>query len=146
MVRIPPPVWALAYLIFGLLISDLVGSGQGLKFVPLGIVLVVAGAGLSVLAASLFHSEGTELNPTSPTNQRLVTSGPFRLTRNPMYLGLILLTLGIAFWIGTWPMFFVPPALFATLNWAHIPYEEAKMRRQFGAAFEVYEGKVRRWI
>jgi protein-S-isoprenylcysteine O-methyltransferase Ste14 len=114
--------------------------------VPIAVVLVVAGVALSVSAAALFRREGTELNPASATNQKLVTSGPFRFTRNPMYLGLVLVTLGIAFWVGTWPMFLAPIATFATANWAHIPFEEAKMRRQFSSDFEQYTRKARRWI
>ena len=146
MLKIPPPVWTLAYLALAALISDLVGWPSGLRFLPLGVLLIIVGAGLSLLAARLFHREGTELDPTSPTNQKLVTSGPFRCTRNPMYSGMILLTLGIAFWVGAWPMFLVPAAIFATVNWVHIPFEEDKMHRQFGAAFEVYTSKVQRWI
>ena len=63
-----------------------------------------------------------------------------------MYLGFVLLTLGIAFWVGSLPMFAVPLLVFATANWSHIPFEEAKMRRQFGAAFDRYMRQVRRWI
>jgi protein-S-isoprenylcysteine O-methyltransferase Ste14 len=43
-------------------------------------------------------------------------------------------------------MFLAPIAIFALLNWVHIPFEEAKMRRQFGEAFERYTHKVRRWL
>src|SRR2546426_1054227 len=53
-----------------------------------------------------------------------------------MYLGLVLVSLGIAFWVGTPPMFAVPIFVFAIANWVHIPFEEAKMRRQFGGAFD----------
>jgi protein-S-isoprenylcysteine O-methyltransferase Ste14 len=63
-----------------------------------------------------------------------------------MYLGLVILTLGIAIWVGAWPMFGAPIALFATSNWVHIPFEEAKMRRQFGAVYDDYVARVRRWI
>ena len=98
-----------------------------------------------VWAIILFRREGTEVNPTSPTNQ-LVTSGPYQFTRNPMYLGLVTLALGIALWIGSWPMFIAPVAIFATANWVHIPFEEAKMRRQFEATYEDYVERVRRWV
>ena len=59
---------------------------------------------------------------------------------------LVILTLGIAIWVGAWPMFGAPVALFATANWVHIPFEEAKMRRQFGALYDNYVARVRRWL
>ena len=93
---------------------------------PARCLLVVAGVALSATGGVLFRREGTELNPASPTNRKLVTRGPFRFTRNPMYLGLVIATLGIAFWVGAWPMFLAPIAVFVTTNWVHIPFEEAK--------------------
>jgi protein-S-isoprenylcysteine O-methyltransferase Ste14 len=148
MLKLPPPIWAFAYLLIAAVISYLAGwpGTSTLRIVPLAIVLIIAGIASAVSAALLFRSVGTDLNPTSATNAELVVSGPFRFTRNPMYLGLVLFTLGIAFWVGAWPMLFVPVAIFATVNWSHIPFEEAKMHRQFGAEFDAYCGKVRRWI
>ena len=99
-----------------------------------------------VWAFVLFRREGTEIDPTSSTNRKLITSGPYQFTRNPMYLGLVILTLGVALWVGAWPMFIAPVAIFATANWVHIPFEEAKMRRQFGATYENYVERVRRWV
>ena len=112
----------------------------------LGVALVAIGVAISAWAFLLFRREGTELNPRSEVNKALVVHGPFRFTRNPMYLGLVIITAGIAFWVGSLPMFAVPFLAFATANWAHIPFEEAKMRRQFGAAFEQYTREVRRWL
>jgi protein-S-isoprenylcysteine O-methyltransferase Ste14 len=117
-----------------------------LPLAPLGILLVAISWILPVWAIVLFRREGTEIEPTSPTNRKLITSGPYQFTRNPMYLGLVILTLGIAIWVGAWPMFGAPVALFATANWVHIPFEEAKMRRQFGAVYDNYVARVRRWI
>jgi hypothetical protein len=110
------------------------GLDVDLPFPPLGIALVAIAFIPPVWAAGLFRREGTEINPTSPTNRALVTRGPYRFTRNPMYLGLITFALGVAVWVGAWPMFLAPIAVFATTNFVHIPFEEAKMRRQFGAA------------
>lgn len=146
MLKIPPPIWALVYLILAGIASWLLGWPAGLRLVPLGILLILAGVALAAAAARLFRREGTELNPTSPSNQKLVISGPFAFTRNPMYSGLILFALGIAFLMGSWPMFLAPIAIFATVNFVHIPFEEAKMRRQFGETFDAYARKVRRWI
>jgi protein-S-isoprenylcysteine O-methyltransferase Ste14 len=146
--KLPPPVWAFLYLIAASAASWMYPWRRSidLRFVSLGIALIAIGFALSVWAASLFRLEGTELNPTSETNKSLVIRGPYRFTRNPMYLGLVVLTLGVGFAVGSLPMFDVPVLLFATANWVHIPFEEAKMHRQFGAAFDAYISQVRRWI
>ena len=148
MLRLPPPVWTLIYVIIAASLSAALGWPRppGLPLVPVGVVLVVTAVIPPVWAALKFRRAGTEINPTSPANRKLVTSGPFRLTRNPMYLGLVLVTLGIALWVGAWPVLLAPIAIFATANWVHIPFEEEKMRRQFGAAFDAYASKIRRWI
>jgi len=148
MLKLPPPIWALIYLVVAATISRLLGwpTPPGLPLRPLGIGLVVVAFIPPVWAIVLFRREGTEVNPTSPANRKLVTSGPYRFTRNPMYLGLVIFALGIALWIGAWPMFVAPVAIFATAEWVHIPFEEAKMRRQFGANYEEYVERVRRWV
>lgn len=148
MLKLPPPFWALVYLLSCAAISWLLGwpSLPGLPSAPLGIALVVLGGVLALWAAALFRREGTEVNPTSATNRKLVTTGPFRLTRNPMYLGLTLAALGVAIWVGAWPMFAAPIAVFVTTNWVHIPFEEAKMRNQFSDEFDAYARRVRRWL
>jgi len=99
-----------------------------------------------VWAFLLFRHEGTEIDPTSDANRALVVRGPYRLSRNPMYLGLIVVALGMAIFVGCWPMLAVPVAVFLTANYVHIPFEEAKMRRQFGGEYEAYVGRVRRWL
>ena len=148
MVKLPPPVWAFIYAL-------LAGAASAawpwrrfvdLRVLPLGAALLAAGLALSLWGALLFRAEGTELNPTSPGNKKLVVRGPFRWTRNPMYLALVIFTLGLAFAVGGLPVFAVPVLVFATANLVHIPFEEAKMRRQFGAAFDDYAARVRRWL
>lgn len=148
MLKLPPPVWAFFYLIAAGTASWMYPWRRliDLRVVWLGAALITVGFALSLWAASLFRIEGTELNPTSETNKSLIIRGPYRFTRNPMYLGLVVLTLGAGFTVGSLPMFVVPVLLFATANWVHIPFEEAKMRRQFGGAFGAYTSKVRRWI
>lgn len=148
MLKLPPPIWTLVYVLTAAALSWFFGWAKvpGLPLAPLGISLVAISWILPVWAIVLFRREGTEVEPTSPTNRKLITSGPYRFTRNPMYLGLVILTLGIAIWVGAWPMFGAPIALFATANWAHVPFEEAKMRRQFGAVYDNYVARVRRWI
>ncbi|HET7886264.1 MAG TPA: isoprenylcysteine carboxylmethyltransferase family protein [Bradyrhizobium sp.] len=148
MVKLPPPIWALIYVVVTLALSWLLGWPvvPGLPLPVLGIALTFLAWVLPVWAAIRFRRAGTEINPTSPTNRALVVDGPYRVTRNPMYLGLVLTTLGIAIWIGAWPMFLAPVAVFLTANFVHIPFEEAKMRRQFDGAFDDYVRQVRRWV
>ena len=148
MLKLPPPIWALVYVLIAAAISWSLGWPKfpGLPLAPLGIALVAVAWIPPVWAIVLFRREGTEVNPTSPANRTLVTSGPYRFTRNPMYLGLVIVTLGIAVWVGAWPMFIAPIAVFATANWIHIPFEEDKMRRQFGATYDGYARRVRRWV
>lgn len=148
MLRLPPPIWSLIYVLTATVISWWLGWPRvpGLPIIPLGIAVVIAGLILPVWAIFLFRREGTEVSPTSSTNRSLVAAGPYRFSRNPMYLGLVTLTLGVAIWTGSWPMLIVPVAVFATANWVHIPFEENKMRRQFGPAYDDYVGRVRRWL
>lgn len=148
MLVFPPPIWTLIYILIATAISWALGWPRvpGLPLPLLGIIVILLSFVPPVWAAFLFRRAGTEINPTSPTNRALVTEGPYQWTRNPMYLSLIVLSLGIAIWVGAWPMFLAPIAVFATANFVHIPFEEAKMRRQFDVAYDGYCGRVRRWI
>jgi protein-S-isoprenylcysteine O-methyltransferase Ste14 len=104
-------------------------------------------AGLGVAGAALFrfHAHGTTHNPFGlPTV--LVTTGPYRLSRNPMYVGLLLGLLGVAMLRGTVPFLAVPLVLFLVLRTAFIPYEEARMERLFGDAYLAWKARTRRWL
>ena len=148
MLKLIPPLWCAIYLVVCGAVSALSPwrTIVDLRIVWLGIALLFAGASLAVSAFLLFRREETEIAPTSETNKALIIRGPYRLTRNPMYLGLVLVSAGIAFLVGSLPMFAASVLVFMTTNWVHIPFEEAKMRRQFGAAFDRYTRQTRRWI
>ncbi|MDE2475596.1 MAG: isoprenylcysteine carboxylmethyltransferase family protein, partial [Alphaproteobacteria bacterium] len=105
----------------------------------------VLGFCLAVWGERTFVRAGTELMPASATNSKLVTNGPFRYTRNPMYSGLLLVTLAVAFYFGTWPFYAAVVLLFVVIQTVFIPFEEAKMERQYGAAFREYRSRIRRW-
>jgi hypothetical protein len=81
MLKSPPPVWALAYVLIAFGLSRLAVEYPipELPDVAFAVTLIIAGVALSVSAAVLFRREGTELNPTSTTNRKLVTFGPFRV-------------------------------------------------------------------
>lgn len=148
MLKLPPPLWALLLLTALYFASEL----PALRDLPLwrhqpaGLFLVLAGLALPLSAITHFLAVGTEVMPTSETNKRLVVGGLYRFTRNPMYLGLVIASFGGALWFGRPLMLLAPLFLFAIANWLFIPFEEAKMRRQFGAEFDAYAARVRRWI
>ena len=146
--KIPPPVWALAMLAvaFGI---DRAMDGRAIflfRSSALALLFGVGGFALAAWGRTTFAKEDTEIIPTSPSNKKLVTRGPFRFSRNPMYSGLVLLTLGIAFYAGTLPFFAVPVLLFLLCNFVFIPFEEAKMQHQFDTQYTDYLHRVRRWI
>ena len=149
MLRLPPPIWTMIFLALAAAGSWALGwpqIGWPPQHMAVGTAIFFAGWVMPVWAFRLFSREGTEVDPMSDSSRLLVTRGPYRFTRNPMYLGLTIAALGMAIWVGAWPMLAAPVALFATANWAHIPFEEAKLRRQFGEAYDAYAGRVRRWI
>jgi protein-S-isoprenylcysteine O-methyltransferase Ste14 len=79
-------------------------------------------------------------------SSQLVTWGPYRFTRNPMYVGLTLAYLGEAGILRQiWPVILLPLVV-AYVNWIVIPVEESKLREVFGEEYERYQKKVRRWL
>jgi len=145
---IPPPLWAL----LALAATYALSLAPGLNTLPLlptrpaGLLVTLAALALLFAAMIQFRLANTQLLPTSATNNALVASGVFAFTRNPMYLGMVVFCLGGALWFGRIPMLAAPAIMFATANWAFIPFEEDKMRRQFGQAFDAYVARVRRWL
>ena len=152
LLRIVPPLWFFFFLVIGLLLHFLVPATHVFNFsysLPgaiIGGIIFIAGWAITLRASALFKIENTEILPTSPANRALVTYGPFRFSRNPMYLGMIMNLLGIAVYLGTLPMFISALAHFMVLNFFFIPFEEEKMARQFGEQYAAYRRTVRRWL
>ena len=146
LVKVPPPAWMLALLVAAYLFDGNVARLFVVAAPALGMAVGAAGVALDIWAWLRFQIAGTEIMPASATNKKLIIVGPYRITRNPMYLGLVLLASGIALYVGTLPYFFVPILLFLLCDRVFVPFEEAKMRRQFGAPFTDYCAQVRRWV
>ena len=146
-VKVPPPAWGVIFLAIAWLIGlALPPAPADLTQLPFGIVLVIVGLAIAAPAVIAFRRAGTEIQPTSPSNRVLVVTGPFRSTRNPMYLGMLVMMIGIAFLIGSWPMLLAPLAFFILVNAVSMPFEEEKMARQFGDVYAAYKARVRRWL
>src|SRR5262245_38772998 len=111
----------------------------------LGAVPIAAGLALNVWGSRLFEKRQTTIKPTGHSS-KLVIEGAFLRTRNPMYLGMTLILIGIALGMGTLSPWFVIPIFVAVIQTAFIRMEEHKMENEFGAEYIAYKQKVRRWI
>lgn len=149
-VRVVPPLVYLAALVLGFLMQWRwpvpLAREQGIAvFLAIGVALCVIGAWLVAQALRGFRAAHTSVVPVRPTTA-LVMRGPYRYTRNPMYLGLALVSAGIALAANAlWPLLFLPFVI-AVINRKVIVREEKYLSRKFGGEYEVYRRRTRRWI
>ena len=109
-----------------------------------GPVLVALGL-IAVQAILAFRRAGTSPRPWKPT-AALVTGGPYKISRNPMYLGFTLIYLGVTVWVNSlWPLLALPIILIV-MDRGQIAREEAYLERLFGDEYRRYKSRVRRWI
>jgi protein-S-isoprenylcysteine O-methyltransferase Ste14 len=145
--RVLPPVYFLVALLAMVALHYLVPIAQliesSIRYA--GIVLVAGAIALVLWAAGLFKRAGTTIKPFRDSSA-LITSGPYRITRNPMYVGLVGALIGIAILLGSVTPFVVVPAFAALIQSKFIRAEEAALERTFGRVFLDYKSKVRRWL
>lgn len=146
-VKFIPPLVYLAALAAGLLIS----WWWPVQFLPpplawiIGAVLIVCGLAGAASAIYCFRSRGTNVRPNRPATE-LVFAGPYKFTRNPMYLSLAAVYLGIAIAAQSlWAVLFLPIVMLIIRRGA-IDREEAYLERRFGAGYLDYKSRVRRWL
>jgi protein-S-isoprenylcysteine O-methyltransferase Ste14 len=111
----------------------------------LGILPIAAGLIIALLAIAQFARQRTTLH-TDRLSSALVTAGVFALSRNPMYLAIMLTLVGEALWLGTLSPWLAPLVLAPALQYCFIPCEEALLAEAFGEEYARYEQRVRRWI
>lgn len=111
----------------------------------LGVALLLAGLGFTVSGAATVRRHGTTVVPHHPVT-RLVTTGPYRISRNPMYAGLAIAYAGAALWAGSWWPLLALPAVVLYVQALVIVPEERYLTERFGAPFTAYRDHVRRWF
>jgi len=111
----------------------------------LGVLLILAGIWLNIWANNLFKKKKTSVKPLERPSA-LITEGPFRFSRHPMYLGFVLLITGVAVLLGSVVAFLAPMAMLMTLEIIFIPYEEKTLEEIFGQKYSDYKKRVRRWL
>ncbi|MCG6872364.1 MAG: isoprenylcysteine carboxylmethyltransferase family protein [Gammaproteobacteria bacterium] len=144
----PPPLIVSVTIAAGLLCGHywpLDWPGFADEMVWPGRLLALLAAGLVAWAALSFRTARTTINPFQSTT-RLVDSGPYRFTRNPMYLSLLSLQAGLAGILAEpWLLAWLAPA-WAVLRYGVIAREEKYLSSKFGADYDSYRQRVRRWI
>jgi len=110
-----------------------------------GFLLIALGLAVAAWARLLFKARDLPVRPGEDLKD-IETSGPFRFTRNPMYLGMTVVLLGGSIGFGSLTAFLCPLAFFVVINLIFIPFEERKMEATFGKKYLEYKHRVRRWL
>jgi len=111
----------------------------------IGILLLVIGIWLNIWADGLFKKKNTTVKPFEKSSA-LILEGPFRFSRHPMYLGMVIALLGVAIILGSLITFLVPIAFFITMQIVFIRHEEKALEQTFGQEYLDYKKRVRSWL
>jgi protein-S-isoprenylcysteine O-methyltransferase Ste14 len=145
-IDIPPLYFALSILLMWLLhrwspIVDLIDPPLS----RVGWIFIITGIGLAIWAERLFSRAGTGVRPFTPSTA-VVATGPYRFTRNPMYVGMMLVLLGGFVLSGSIGSFLVIPVLFWWIHLRFVLPEEDHMEVALGDEYLAYKQRVRRWL
>lgn len=110
-----------------------------------GVLIIILGFSIMIWAWLLFRKNDVAICPTAQT-ERLIFDGLFSFSRNPMYLGMVSICVGLAILFGSLSLYIATIIYFSILNFVFIPYEEQKLERTFGADYTRYKKTVRRWL
>jgi protein-S-isoprenylcysteine O-methyltransferase Ste14 len=147
--KIPPPALALIFGVLMWLASELVTPVALPFFVRVSVAVVIASAGLvsGVSGMRAFVGAKTTMNPFKPSaTSSLVTGGVYRITRNPMYLSLLLYLLAWSVYLSTWLAVLFVPVFVVYITEFQIKPEERTLSSLFGAEYASYKERVRRWL
>ncbi len=143
----PPPLIYVGGLTIGIILHWL----KPLPFVPgnlalpLEAIFIAVSVVLFVTALRTFAKAKTNVDPRKPTT-RIVSTGPYRFSRNPIYLSMTLLSVGIALWVNTlWMLIILVPVLLI-MQFGVIAREETYLTRKFGEEYLRYTSNVHRWL
>lgn len=150
-IKLYPPLLTLL-LILAMLLSHIILSSPLLISAPfaalghtLGVVLIVMGLCMNLWSARWFKLKKTTIDP-SENAVYLAQEGLYRISRNPMYLGLFIMLLGVSIYLGEWLSFLVPPLFLWIVTLRFIRREEQILFACFGEDYLQYKARVRRWI
>ncbi len=145
--RIIPPVYFILFVIVTIIGHFFLPIKIVLSppFTYAGLIVFLAGQFLAGGARSLFQKKNLTVKLGDELTS-LEASGPFRFSRNPMYLGMTLMLLGGAVGLGSLSAFVGPVAFWLVVNFVFVPLEERKLEAAFGKQYQDYKRQVRRWF
>ena len=111
----------------------------------IGLLLIILGTMLNISAWLLFVKHKTTQNPFKNPN-KFIINGIYKISRNPMYLGMLIILFGLAIFLGSLVSFIFPLLFFIIMEKFYMPLEEKNMEKLFGKKYLDYKEKVRRWI
>lgn len=148
-VRFPPPLVFLGAIVLGMIVQReavplSLGFARGLR-VGVGVLTLACGVSLVASARILFKRTGQNPIPWKPTPE-LILQGPYRFTRNPMYVGVTLFLIGLGLALNNlWISLFAAPALLVVHFIAVLP-EERYLAEKFGDSYRIFLAQVRRYL
>lgn len=150
-VRVFPPSVPLLTIVLGVAfdrfwpLTATFGLSPFARYATGGAIVVVSILGLGLYSVILMRRSGQSENPWKPTT-RILARGPFRFTRNPMYLQMVLVCIGFAVLLANlWILILTPLCIWALQIFAIVP-EEQYLEQKFGDAYRDYQRRVRRWL
>lgn len=114
-------------------------------FTYLGIISIILGLAINIWSVSYLRENKTTIEFNKDPSS-LVTNGPFRISRNPIYLSGFMLSIGLAILLGSLITFLFPVLLLLILDRVYIPSEEKTLENTFGDDYRTYKQSVRRWL
>lgn len=148
-VKIPPPLFYVVTFLLSILFQKFYFIDhfifQSLPFEIAAVILILISLTFSIPALRQFIKTKNTVITIKPANS-LQVSGVYSISRNPMYLGLLLLYTGLVFLAGNWwTIIFMPVLIIAVTSLIILP-EERYLQREFGDTYSLYKEKVRRWL
>ncbi len=147
-IRFPPPLMFLGFILLGLAADRLLGLPSIAQMPELqwfGGAIIAAAVALIIISLGLFRASGENPEPWTPT-ATIIARGPYRHTRNPMYLAMLMIQIGSALWFSSAGILFFVPMAFIAADRFIICKEEAYLEKTFGIAYRNYCQRVRRWL
>ena len=145
--KLMPPMIFYGFILFAIILNIFLPIKKIIvqPYNYLGIVLILVGLLIDVWAWMLFRKRKTTLNPYKRP-LKLVNNGLFKISRNPMYLGMDLILWGLSLFLGSLVTFIFPVLFVILIERLFIKLEEENLEKKFGKKYIDYKKKVRRWI